>query len=124
MPEAGTAACRRAENGRKIAPRAWHGGRLCAFSRTNERSPRTGYEGFSIGPGGDLLSHGQVPHYHRRKAVSRSCSGWEGVVPARYGRQGKGLVAGTYPNNQKQKKQQLQVRFCVSIAHTAECLDL
>ena len=49
-----------------------------------------GTEGFSIGPGGDLLSHGQVPHYHRRKAVSRSCSGWEGVVPPRYGRQAKG----------------------------------
>ena len=28
-------------------------------------------------------------HYHRRKAVSRSCSGWEGVVPARYVRQTK-----------------------------------
>ena len=28
-----------------------------------------------------------APHYHRRAAVSRSCSGWEGVVPAGYGRQ-------------------------------------
>ena len=27
------------------------------------------------------------PHYHRRAAVSRSCSGWEGVVPAGCGRQ-------------------------------------
>ena len=27
------------------------------------------------------------PHYHWRAAVSRSCSGWEGVVPAGYGRQ-------------------------------------
>jgi hypothetical protein len=27
------------------------------------------------------------PHYHRRDFVSRSCSGWEGVVPKRYGRQ-------------------------------------
>ena len=27
------------------------------------------------------------PHYHRRATVSRSCSGWEGVVPAGYGRQ-------------------------------------
>ena len=26
-------------------------------------------------------------HYHRRAAVSRSCAGWEGVVPAGYGRQ-------------------------------------
>ena len=27
------------------------------------------------------------PYYHRRAAVSRSCSRWEGVVPAGYGRQ-------------------------------------
>ena len=27
------------------------------------------------------------PQYHRRGFVSRSCSGWEGVVPKRYGRQ-------------------------------------
>ena len=27
------------------------------------------------------------PYYHRRAAVSRSCSGWEGVVPAGYDRQ-------------------------------------
>ena len=27
------------------------------------------------------------PHYHRRAAVSRSCSGWEGVGPAGCGRQ-------------------------------------
>ena len=27
------------------------------------------------------------PYYHRRTAVSRSCSGWEGVGPAGYGRQ-------------------------------------
>jgi hypothetical protein len=27
------------------------------------------------------------PHYHRRGVVSRSCSGWEGVGPTRYGHQ-------------------------------------
>ena len=27
------------------------------------------------------------PYYHRRGSVSRSCSGWEGVVPNRFGRQ-------------------------------------
>lgn len=27
------------------------------------------------------------PYYHRRAAVSRSCSRWEGVVPAGCGRQ-------------------------------------
>ena len=33
-----------------------------------------------------LLSH-WLQHYHRRRVVSRSCSGWEGVVPTRYGHQ-------------------------------------
>ena len=37
-------------------------------------------------PDDDLLSRAAA-HYHRRAAVSRSCSGWEGVVPAGYGRQ-------------------------------------
>ena len=36
--------------------------------------------------GVDLLSRAEA-HYHWRDAVSRSCSGWEGVVPRRYGRQ-------------------------------------
>ena len=31
--------------------------------------------------------HEDEPHYHRRVCVSRSCSGWEGVVPQSYGRQ-------------------------------------
>jgi hypothetical protein len=36
------------------------------------------------------------PQYHRRGVVSRSCSGWEGVGPTRYGRQEfwKGEVVG------------------------------
>ena len=33
------------------------------------------------------------PHYHRRATVSRSCSGWEGVVPAGYGRQALTVAA-------------------------------
>ena len=44
-------------------------------------------------PCGDLLSHG-LPHYHRRSLVSRSCSGWEGVVPRRYGRKAKAMARG------------------------------
>ena len=40
-----------------------------------------------------LLSHGS-PHYHWRGVVSRSCSGWEGVVPTRYGHQAKGGAPG------------------------------
>src|SRR5437868_11898706 len=31
--------------------------------------------------------HTGSPHYHRRGVVSRSCSGWEGVVPTRSGHQ-------------------------------------
>ena len=30
--------------------------------------------------------------YHRREGVSRSCSGWEGVVPPCYGHQSKRVV--------------------------------
>ncbi len=29
----------------------------------------------------------EEPHYHWRRVVSLSCSGWEGVGPTRYGRQ-------------------------------------
>ncbi len=35
----------------------------------------------------------EEPHYHWRGAVSLSCSGWEGVGPARYGRQTNCQVA-------------------------------
>ena len=31
--------------------------------------------------------HARGVHYHWRGLVSRSCSGWEGVGPKRYGRQ-------------------------------------
>ncbi len=43
-----------------------------------------------------LLSHGN-PHYHRRRVVSRSCSGWEGVGPTRYGHQAKRVVLLAWP---------------------------
>jgi len=42
------------------------------------------------------------PQYHRRGVVSRSCSGWEGVGPTRYGRQEFGsrvLVGWTLTRN-------------------------
>src|SRR5690606_38348006 len=35
----------------------------------------------------DLLSHGEAPHYHRRRVVSLLSSGWDQVVPTLYGRQ-------------------------------------
>ena len=37
-------------------------------------------------PDDNLLSH-WLQHYHRHDIFSRSCSGWEGVVPTRYGHQ-------------------------------------
>ena len=42
-----------------------------------------------------------APYYHRRAAVSRSCSGWEGVVPAGYGRQALIGHQGSGIGNQK-----------------------
>ena len=38
-----------------------------------------------IYPRDDLLSHGIMPHYHRRCAFLRLCSEWEEVVPTPYG---------------------------------------
>ena len=61
--------------------------------RHNEkRPPQTGvaFSELSIGqrikPGGDLLSHGETPHYHRRWMVSLLSSRWDQVVPKRCGR--------------------------------------
>ena len=60
--------------------------------------------GFSREPDDYLLSHGN-PHYHRRRVVSRSCSGWEGVGPTRYGHQAKRVVVLASQHNQSGKKQ-------------------
>ena len=38
-------------------------------------------------PGGDLLSHGDAPHYHRRYGVSLLSSAWGQVGPPHYRRQ-------------------------------------
>ena len=59
----------------------------CA-SPESEKAPELSLRGFSvfIWSGGNLLSRTNA-HYHRRKPVSRSCSGWEGVVPGCCGRQ-------------------------------------
>ena len=40
-------------------------------------------------PGDDLLLHA-CAHYHRRGCVSLPSSGWDRVVPQRYGHQGDG----------------------------------
>jgi hypothetical protein len=42
---------------------------------------------FSVGRLAVTYFRAGNPHYHRRRVVSPSCSGWEGVGPTRYGRQ-------------------------------------
>jgi hypothetical protein len=51
-----------------------------------EKSPDVYRSFFKKQPDDNLLSH-WLQHYHRRRVVSRSCSGWEGVVPTCYGHQ-------------------------------------
>ena len=43
---------------------------------------------------GDLLSHGETPHYHRRCIVSLLSSEWDQVVPMLYVRQAIRLGSG------------------------------
>ncbi len=63
------------------------------FRRANAKTPAlSGGGSWLREPDDYLLSHGN-PHYHRRRVVSRSCSGWEGVGPTRYGHQAKRVVA-------------------------------
>jgi hypothetical protein len=50
-----------------------------------------------INPGGDLLSHGEAPHYHRRCTVSLLSSVWDQVVPVLFGRQEKRRHIGIQP---------------------------
>jgi hypothetical protein len=60
-----------------------------AAGQQNAR-PRFRWTGvFSKGSLTITYFHTGNPHYHRRGVVSRSCSGWEGVVPTRYGHQAK-----------------------------------
>ena len=65
--------------------------KLLAFFKKNAQSRDWAYRLGEWEPDDDLLSHGN-PHYHWRKVVSLSCSGWEGVGPTRYGRQAKLFV--------------------------------
>ena len=57
---------------------------VCRNFRLKQKPPAGIPEGvFKWESGVDLLSRAEA-HYHWRDAVSRSCSGWEGVVPAGY----------------------------------------
>ena len=52
-----------------------------------QKKPRPNGPGFRLMPDDDLLSHGETPHYHRRRAASLLSSRWIQVVQTRYGRQ-------------------------------------
>ena len=68
----------------------------CILCFTNEQSPDAVHQGFGMGSLAVTYFHMGNPHYHRRKVVSRSCSGWEGVGPTRYGRQTKRVLESRY----------------------------
>ena len=67
-------------------------GRLLGFPRAQRKKPRhrSGVEASQFKPDNDLLSHGETPHYHRRRTVSLLSSVWDQVVPVRYCRQATG----------------------------------
>ncbi|WP_212592364.1 hypothetical protein, partial [Janthinobacterium sp. TND4EL3] len=52
------------------------GAAICGRKKTPTGSPMGVFSNNK--PDDNLLSH-WLQHYHRRKVVSRSCSGWEGV---------------------------------------------
>ncbi len=54
--------------------------------RKHKKSRPTG-TAFNLKPGNVLLSHGEAPHYHRRRTISLLSSGWVQVVLALYGHQ-------------------------------------
>ena len=58
------------------------------YSFTHKKAPTLTSRGFLIVRClAVTYFHMRSAHYHRRNFVSRSCSGWEGVDPKRYGRQ-------------------------------------
>ena len=52
-----------------------------------QKTPDAFTSGVYIQLGGDLLSHGNIPHYHRHYGVSLLSSGWVQVGPPHYRRQ-------------------------------------
>jgi hypothetical protein len=58
-----------------------------ATGRATKKRPGALAPGLGLGLGDSLLSHGKLPHYHRRKAVSLPGSVWVRVGHARYGHQ-------------------------------------
>ena len=56
------------------------------------KTPDALTSGVPIRLGGDLLSHGDAPHYHRHYSVSLLSSVWCQVVPPHYRRQDNSLI--------------------------------
>ncbi len=52
------------------------------------------------------------PQYHWRGVVSRSCSGWEGVGPTRYGRQTLGVASTSFEDIEAHLE---EVKFCLVV---------
>ena len=69
-------------------------------------------------PDSDLLSH-RLRHYHRRRGVSRSCSGWEGVVPPCCGRQALNFQGTRRPPSIRNKAQASLYCFFLAAPSTA-----
>ena len=61
----------------------------CSWRPGKEKTPPDG-EAFWVKPLAVTYSCMAKPHYHRRMRVSLLSSGWDQVVPRRYGRQGRG----------------------------------
>ena len=57
------------------------------FYAIKTKSPDALTSGLPIRLGGDLLSHGDAPHYHRHYGLSLLSSVWFQVVPPHYRRQ-------------------------------------
>ena len=80
-----------------ILPRD-HGGGVFTGSVGTKAEGLPGWGGLlRIKPLAVTYSRMQEAHYHRRGCVSLPSSGWDRVVPQRYGRQGRGRSSATAP---------------------------
>ena len=81
---------------------------------------------FKLKPDDVLLSHGEPPHYHRRRALSLLSSKWIQVVQTRYGRQANQSTEDARPRvggHRPRTKSIDEVSKCVqlvSLFHTIE----
>ena len=78
--------------------------------------------GFGIKSLTMTYSHMGEPHYHRRWSVSRLSSGWDQVVPDRYGRQAKRMITGK--DEIKRDGDFLERGVCLALALSAIVLGV